>query len=273
MPTDERPPKIWLRRGLRAATANLIAGAALALLALFPAFVSASSTYEADVYSARSALYQDPDATACVAAAAQMMLNMTAYNANLSFMSSSEVFQLPMRWRADTTAAKRTAILAYSRANMTMLQSSLGTDPHGWRNALNYYGWGRTNIGVYRDSAYATFDLAAKAVVSSLARHMKPIGILARSGHHAQLVTGYVVTGEDPAVSDNYTISGVYITDPLVSAAMRDTYVPLETWRSGGTAVRFTAYMESDSPYQDGIDLQVGTTEWYGKWVILDALR
>jgi hypothetical protein len=219
-------------------------------------------------------MYQDPDYTACVATAAEMMLNMTAYQANLSYMSSSnEVFQSPLRWRPDTSYAKQEEILAYTRANMTMLTSSAGTDPHGWRNALNYYGWGNIHAGVYRDSAYTSFDLAAAAAVKAVAREQRPVGILARAGTHAQFVTGYVVTGADPAVSDGFTIVGVYITDPLKSAAMRDFYVPLATWRSGVFTVRFSAYTETDSPYVDPIDGNVGTTEWYDKWVIIDPVR
>jgi hypothetical protein len=156
---------------------------------------------------------------------------------------------------------------------MTMLTTSAGTDPHGWRNALNYYGWGNIHAGVYRDSSYASFDEAAAAVVTALARHNRPVGILARSGTHAQLVTGYVVTGADPAISDAFTIQGVYVTDPLQTAVMRDYYVPMATWRLGISAVRFSAYMETDSPYTDSIDGQVGRTEWYGKWVIIDPVR
>jgi hypothetical protein len=133
-----RPAGLRFRRGIRIAAANMLASAAFALLALFPAIAAAApNTYELDLYNSQGVLYQDPDTTACAAAAAQMMLNMATYQANLSFLSSNEVFQLPMRWRIDTSAAKKAAILAYSRANMTMLTSSLGTDPHGWRNALN----------------------------------------------------------------------------------------------------------------------------------------
>jgi hypothetical protein len=263
------------RAGLRLAAANLLAVAGFALLALSPAVASADvPTWQFDLYNSRGAMYQDPDYTACVATNTEMMLNMTTYQANLGYLSSSnEVFQLPMRWRPTTSTTEQAAILAYARANMTMLTSSAGSDPHGWRNALNYFGWGKITAGVYRDSSYTSFDSATRAVVSALAWHEKPVGLLALAGRHAQMVTGYVVTGGDPAVSTDYTIVGVYITDSLQSAAMRDAYVPLATWQSGATAVRFTPYLETDSPYQDPIDGQVGRTEWYGKWVIIDALR
>ena len=261
--------------GLRLAAANLLAAACFCLLALSPAVASADvQTWQFDMYNSRGVMYQDPDYTACVATNTEMMLDMTSYQSSLGFLASgNEVFQLPMRWRPTTSTAEQATILAYARANMTMLTSSAGSDPHGWRNALNYFGWGRMTAGVYRDSSYTSFDSATRAVVASLARHERPVGILALAGRHAQMITGYVVTGEDPAVSDDYTIVGVYITDSLKSAAMRDTYVTLATWQSGADAVRFVPYLETDSPYQDPIDGQVGRTEWYGKWVIIDAVR
>jgi hypothetical protein len=262
MATDQREPKNWTRTGLRIAAANLLAAAAFVALAFSPAVAAGSDTYQFDLYGSRGVLYQDPDYTACVATASEMMLNMTIYQEDLSYLSSSnEVFQQPIRWHQDTSYAKQEEMLAYARANMTMLTTSAGTDPHGWRNILNNYGWGNIHAGVYRDSSYASLDLAAAAVVTALARHDRPVGILARAGQHAQLVTGYVVSGADPAVSDGFTVVGVYVTDPLQSMAMRDTYVPIATWRSGASTVRFSAYMETDSPYTDSIDGQVGRTE------------
>jgi hypothetical protein len=275
MTGDHQIPKNWTGTGVRIAAANLLAAVAFVVLAFSPAVAAGSETiYTSDIYSSRGVLYQDPDYTACVATAAEMMLNMTTYQSDLSYLSSSiEVFQSPMRWHQDASYAKQEEMLAYARANMTMLTTSAGTDPHGWRNVLNYYGWGNIHAGVYRDSSYASLDLAAVAVVTALARHDRPVGILARAGQHAQFVTGYVVSGADPAVSDGFTVVGVYVTDPLQSMAMRDTYVPIATWRSGASTVRFSAYMETDSPYTDSIDGEVGRTEWYGKWVIIDPVR
>jgi hypothetical protein len=82
-----------------------------------------------------------------------------------------------------------------------------------------------------------------------------------------------VATGDDPRIGRDFTIVGVYLTDPLKAAAMRNKWVPLEQWRSGVTAIRFTQYLQNDSPYRDGIDGLVGTTEWYGKWVIVNPVR
>ena len=269
------PKQRLLELRLRVAVANALAAIALFMVAIAPALVgagAASTTWTFDEYDARAVLYQDPDYNACTSAAAEIMLNLAAYQSSPDVLAPANgVFQVAVRWRPDTSYQTMEAILAYERANMTMLITSAGTDPHGWRNALNYFGWGTMRAGLYVDSAYTSFDAAAKAVVAYLARSHKPVGILADDGHHAQVITGYVAVGDDPTISDNFSVAGVYLTDPLRTNAMRDTWVPLETWRSGSPIVQFTPYLQNDSPYQDPIDGNVGTTEWYGKWVIIDA--
>jgi outer membrane biosynthesis protein TonB len=229
-----------------------------------PAPSPSPQTWTLDLYDARAPRYQNPDNTACTAAAAQSMLNTIAYTGSASgFM-----------WQPTTSYAVQEEILAYERANMTMLTTSAGSDPHGWRNALNYYGWGSISAGVYRDSAYSSFDAAAKAAVRAVARYHKPVGILARAGTHAQFITGYQVTGDDPTTgSSDFSIIGVNLTDPYQAVAHRDFWLTYADWRSGGTWLRFSPYTESDSPYADPIDGHVGTDEWYGHWVLIVPVR
>jgi hypothetical protein len=228
------------------------------------ATASASTTWSLDLYNSRAERWQDPDYAACTAASTESMLNTIADDGSASAFV----------WAATTSYSTQESILAYERAHMTMLPSSAGSDPHGWRNALNYYGWGSINAGVYRDASYGSFDAAARAAVSAMARTHKPVGILAHAGGHAEFVTGYVVTGADPKTgSMAFSIISVDLTDPLRSDGRRDTSITLAQWRSGGTWVRFSAYKETDSPYTDPIDGHVGRSEWYGKWVILEPVR
>jgi hypothetical protein len=223
-----------------------------------------SVAWTLDLYDARADRWQNPDFTACTAASTESMLN------TISYAGSTSGFV----WQPNTSYSTQEAILAFERQHMTMLTSSAGTDPHGWRNALNYYGWGSIDAGVYRDSAYSSFDAAAKAAVSALAAYHKPVGILARGGHHGQVITGYQVTGADPSTgSSDFSIVGVDLTDPLESVGYRDTWITLADWRSGGSWIQFSRYLEHDSPYQDPIDGQVGNDEWYGKWVIIDPVN
>jgi hypothetical protein len=255
--------------------ANLLTAAVLLFIVSAPiAAASQPTIWTVNLYDSRAVLWQDPDGAACTSAAAQMMLNIVAYESRAEYQAppDSRAARTAPRWHADTSYETTESLLAFERSNMTMLAGSAGADPHGWRNALNYYGWGSVKAGVYRDSAYTSFDDAAHAVVSSVARRLRPVGILARSGSHAQLVTGFVVAGEDPRVGDDYTIVGVYVTDPLRRVAMRNRWVSLEEWNSGADAIRFTPYLQNDSPYRDGIDGHVGVSEWYGKWVILDPV-
>jgi hypothetical protein len=153
---------------------------------------------------------------------------------------------------------------------MTMLMSSAGSDPHGWRNALNYYGYGSLEAGVYADQAFDSYTAAAKAAIIALAQTGKPVGILGWAGRHAQILNGFVVSGADPATgSTAFTIQTIYITDPLASDGYRNYGITSATWQSGNSQIAFVPYHETDSPYTDPIDGQVGKTEWYGKWVII----
>jgi hypothetical protein len=222
------------------------------------------ATWTLDLFDSRADRYQDPDYTACTAATTMSMLNTVAYNGSGSGFA----------WHATTAYSVQQEVLAFERENMTMLVTSPGTDPHGWRNALNYYGWGSLGADTYRDASYSSFDAATKAVVSAMAIHGKPVGILAVSGRHAQVITGYEVVGADPRTgSKAFTIVGVYMTDPLRSTGHRDTFIPYAEWRSGGTWVKFGPYLENDSPSADPIDGKVGTSEWYGHWVIIEPVR
>ena len=266
-------------RGVELARAGALASLAAATALIFVvsapmAAASAPATWKADLYDARAAVWQEPDSSACTSAAAQMMLNIVAYESGSDYLLPPDGLapRTAPRWHVDTSYETMEALLAYERSNMTMLARSAGADPHGWRNALNYFGWGSMNAAVYRDSSYWSFDAAARAVVTAVARSGSPVGILARGGTHAQLVTGYVVTGEDPRVGDDFTIQGVYLTDPLRRVAMRDALIPLEDWRSGPEEVRFSRYLQNDSPYRDGLDGNVGTSEWFGRWVIVNPI-
>jgi hypothetical protein len=219
-----------------------------------------SATWTVDLYDSRAERWQNPDNLACTAASTESMLNTIAYD------GSGPGFV----WQPTVSYDTQESILAYERANMTMLTSSPGTDPHGWRNALNYYGWGSTRAGVYSDKSFDTFDAAVRSTVSAIALYRKPVGILGWAGNHAQIITGYRVTGGDPRTGTAaFSVVGVYLTDPLRSDGYRDRYVPLATWKSGGKTIRFTPYLMTNSPYKDPIDGKQGNAEWDGKWVVV----
>jgi hypothetical protein len=264
--------------GDRPHTRRLLVAITIATIALAtagPLFHSmptaaAATSYRYDIYDSRGVRWQNPDYTACTAASTEMMLNMIAYLG----VKSAGVNGTTFRWTPNVTYATQEKILAFERAHMTMLVSSAGTDPHGWRNALNYYGWGSLLADVYRDTSFTSFDAAAKWAVRSVGSFGKPVAILGWAGGHAQFITGYSVTGADPKTgSTAFTINGVYLTDPLASDGWRNTYVSYSTWRSGVWKIRFSSYAWRDSPYRDPVDGHIGKSEWYGRWVIVNAVR
>jgi hypothetical protein len=222
------------------------------------------STWTFDLYDPRAERWQDPDSTACTAASAESMLNTIAYTGSDS----------TLLWRPTTSFSVQESILHFERAHMTMRTRSPGSDPHGWRNALNYYGWGSIDAGVYRDSAYPSLAQAEKAVVSAIAIYHKPVGVESQGGAHAQYITGYKVTGNDPSTGSlDFSIVGVYLTDPWRSARYRDSWITAARWHWGWSWLQFDPYRQTDSPYRDPIDGQIGRTEWDGKWVIIEPVK
>lgn len=239
----------------------------------------APNTWTMDVYNVRGAVYQDPDPTACTAATAQMALNMTALaqtgQAGPVRLSGSKAVRFPggpdFKWTVSTWRKTTSTLLAYERAT-TSTKPVVGSDPHGERNALNYYGWGSLDAGVYKDMAFGTFDAAAKATVTSIATTGKPVIVFGINGQHAQLVTGFTATGSDPRVSTEFSLVSVKLTDPLLREYHRDTTLSYATWQHGPLDVRFGADWETwESDGRDSVDGLVGATEWRGNWVIVAA--
>jgi len=227
------------------------------------------------IYNENAVRFQNPDHEACTAASVQTALNMIA-------LGGGET-----GWQPSTAYAVQERILAYERANMTLPVGLPGSDPHGTRNALNYYGWNSMWAGIYVDRAYSTFDEAAKTIVSTIARTHKPAIIFTWFGGHTQVVSGYKVHGADPAKSNDFIVEGVYLTDPLIGSGYlfyggvshevqtitADTFVTLANWKSGPDAVQFRRYLQTDSTLQDPIDGNIGRKEWYNRWVVVLATK
>jgi hypothetical protein len=95
------------------------------------------------------------------------------------------------------------------------------------------------------------------------------------SGSHAQIINGYDVYGQDPAISSDFTVTDVYLTDPLTSDGYRNLRINNNSFQNGSTTYRFTAYNWTDSPTDD--PYTPGTLasylEWYGQWVILAPVK
>jgi hypothetical protein len=236
---------------------------------------SPQTEWTLDLYKWEGLRRQYPDQTACTAASVLIALNLIALDGSNT------------QWSPTVTYHDQERVLDYERGHMTLPTSVRGSDAHGTRNALNYYGWGSEEAGVYVDAPLTSFGAAAKAIVASIARTRKPAIIFTWLGSHSQVVTGYRVTGADPAKSDDFTILGVYLTDPLegkesliyggavhtVYTAGDDTWVTLASWQRGSDSVRFTQFYQTDSTLRDPIDGRIGKSEWHARWVVVLATR
>ncbi len=257
--------------------------AVLALIGVAPA-ATASATWSRNLYVGTAFMYQDPYYTACTAASAMTMLNTIAYRGT----GGNGFIWTPTRAKNSSTNPRDlTSILAFERANDTLRPTSAGSDAHGWRNALNAYGWGTAAMAdpaaqVYQDRAYKSMNGALRAAVKAIARRGMPVGILGWAGGHAQVMTGYVVTGEDPRVSNHFTVRYVYLSDPLRSDRSRNRRLSKRQLKHGPVRLRFQAYRETDSPYDDPLTVgsirsavapSQGTSEWYHRWVIVLPVR
>jgi hypothetical protein len=275
-----RRPQITLRTRrpplLALALALLIGGG------LAPSGARAGGTiWRSNLYRTAGYLTQDPYFSACTAASTMMMLNFVALAG-----SGGNGFV----WRASTVknrigdARDMTSIFAFARAHDTLSAAGSGSDPHGWRNALNYYGWGSDALTpderVYDDRAYIGFDAAVKDAVLAIARHHMPVGMLAWAGGHAQVITGYLATGENPEISTNFTVNAVYLSDPLAADGVVNKLLYVNTLRLGPLVYRFRRYSQVDSPYDDPYtpgwilsSVRYRRSEWFARYVLIVPIR
>lgn len=277
--TGQRRPSA-LRRSL-----VLVLGLAAVLGVSTP--VHAAPIWTKNLYVSSAFLYQDPYGQACVAASTMIMLNTIAYRQ----AGGAGFTWTPYRVKVNKTNPRdlrdMTSIFWFARSRDTLSPSGSGSDAHGWRNALNYYGWGSAAMTdparrVYDDLQYTSYGTAAKAAVKAIARFGKPVGIVGWAGRHAQVMTGYVVEGENPVISDAFVVRYVYLSDPLRSNAMVNVRISSWAFMSGNLKVRFQAYRETDSPYDDAYSAgwrrssvapTTAVSEWYRRWVILAPIR
>ncbi len=225
-------------------------------------------TYAANLYS-NLVRYQNPDLTACVGAATLIMLNQVATQG-----SKGNDFQ----WVPSIELGRQRSIIKWARAHDTLEPGPGGTDPNGWRNALNQYGWGDYEdpaTMTYQVFTYSSYATAVKNAVIALARYRKPVGILAWAGGHAQVLNGYTVFGQNPAASGNFTVKYVYLTDTLKRDGLRNARISYSKLIHGPLKYRLRKYRHKDSPYDDPYTpgLLVAHKGWYGRYVIVAPVK
>jgi hypothetical protein len=273
-------------RGRVVALVGPVLGLLIAMGGVLPDQALGATTYSRNLWVSSAFMYQDPYPTACTAASTMVMLNTIAYRGT----GGGGFTWTPYRVKNSPDPSKlrdMMSILEFEHAHDTMDNDSSGSDPHGMRNALNYYGWGEEAMTdpsrmPYADRSYATFDGALKSAVMAIARRRMPVAILAWAGRHAQVMTGYVVVGENPRTSNRFTVRYVYLSDSLRRDAVVNRKLSYDAFRRGALVYRFRRYLEHDSalddPYVTGtkassVSPTQGASEWYGRWVIVMPLR
>ena len=226
-----------------------------------------------NLFAAAGFRYQDPNYYACTATSVMDMLN---------FIKIGGMGGTGFKWEVRLGSAARDSILSWERTHDTLAGGN-GSDPHGWRNALNYYGYGSgylyTSARIYEDYAFSSYERAIKSAVRAMIRYRKPVGLAAWRGTHAHMLTGYEGLVGDPFAVDaagNYTnaftITALFLSDPLESSAVVNKRILYTTLGStSNTRIRFQPYYETDSPYDDAYTAGVvrARDEWYGRWVIV----
>jgi len=221
--------------------------------------------------------FQDPNWAACTATSVRSMLN---------FIAKRSAGGVGFRWTPTNSGTVRDRILAWERRHDTMA-GGYGSDPHGWRNALNYYGWGSgalvAGARVYDDFSFSSYSSAMKAAVRAMVATGKPVGVLARRGAHAQVITGYYGLVGNPFAKDEtgrytntFTVGGFYLSDPLRAMATVNRSISYTAVaRTLNYKLRFQRYYETDSKYDDPYTpgFRVSKAEWYSRFVLILPVR
>jgi hypothetical protein len=107
-----------------------------------------------------------------------------------------------------------------------------------------------------------------------------PVGILAWGGGHAQVMTGYVVSGADPRTSNDFDVRYVYVTDPLKSDGYVNRRVSRRALKRGNLKLRFRWYVQTDSPRDDPYtpgfirsSVSWAPSQWYHRWTLVVPIR
>jgi len=121
--------------------------------------------------------------------------------------------------------------MSWKRGSHDTMTGGLGSDPHGWRNALNYYGWGSGTLvagtRVYDDVAFSSYDGAMRATLRALIATGKPVGVLGWRGGHAQMISGYYGLVGDPfaGLSHNLKADDLFSEIGTVEPDSQDCFI------------------------------------------------
>jgi hypothetical protein len=223
-----------------------------------PAATRQSNTYSMNLFAATGVRNQG-DNHSCTAAATMIMLNFVASKSS----NKGDGFT----WKSSVATGVQTQVMTYEWNHMTATRAAEqnGADANGWRNALNYFGWGSMSAGIYVVEAYNSYASATKAAVKAMARTGKPVGYLALHGDHAEVLNGFAVTAADPATSDDFKVINLFVTDSALG------YRNHQFSYSRFSAV-FDQNLAPGSTQVDPVSGTIGDNLWMGKWILIEPV-
>ena len=123
-----------------------------------------------------------------------------------------------------------------------------GAEPEGWVEGLNELGF-----GPYALAIEPTFDDAVKAIARAMRFTGRPVGLLVWRGAHSWVVTGFEADA-DPAFTDEFEVSGLYIADvwyPKTSQSWGDRPEPNSLLPLDLVAEEFLPWKRPNKDYPD----------------------
>jgi len=166
----------------------------------------------------------------CVSAAMQIMINVIG---------------------DEQDRAPRTQAVLARIANELSGAPDGGTEPRGWAAALS-----QLDFGAYRVSIAGSRSVAVRRAVIALRATGRPVGLLVWRGAHSWVLHGFRSTA-DPALTDDFAITGLYLTDPWyprVSSIWGESRPPNALVAPAALAEDYLPWRRPSGPYpgQDG---------------------
>jgi hypothetical protein len=146
-------------------------------------------TGKVDIFRA-SAFAPQQERTWCVAASAQMMVNL-------------------IHSTSDSSYAGQLDILDYARDNDQLPDSDAGAGLIGWQQALDKFSGTPYEVETV-GSLQGAINLAALRIRLT----NRPVGLAVHNTTHAWVMTGFEATA-DPAFDQVFTVTAVYVSGPL----------------------------------------------------------
>lgn len=129
----------------------------------------------------------------CVGASIQMMINMIEPGADRTAKTQLRLQTLARRWSGPSPSGR----------------VRQGASVRGWAAGLTIM-----DVGPYKLAGETSVQAALKTAAKAMRATGKPVGLLMWRGGHAWVMSGFSATA-DPRTTDRFTVTGVYVVDPL----------------------------------------------------------